>query len=105
MEQYIIIQTVGGNGIVDIVVLIGVPVLRQLLGAEYQYRFVAILIVFHDSQRRKGFAQSHTVRKDTSVVFFKLIDDGQDSIPLKVVEHAPDLTLLKAGRLIGKLIL
>lgn len=34
--------------------------------------------------------------------FFELVDDGEDRVFLKIVEHAPDLALLEAGGLVGQ---
>ena len=64
------------------------------------------LVKFLDnSQCGEGLAQTNAVRKDAAVVFFQLIDNGQHGVPLKIVERAPDFTLLKARGLVGKHIL
>ena len=101
MKQHIIIQPVGGNGIVDIVVLIGIPVLRQLFGAENKYRLVPVFIIFYHGKGSKGFAQTNAVCQNTAVILLQLVNDGKNGIPLEVIEHIPDLALLEPGRLIG----
>ena len=105
MKQHIIIQSVGGNGIVDIVVLIGVPVLRQLFGAEDKYGFVSVLVILDDGKSGKGLAQTYAVCQDTTVILFQFVDNGKDGVPLKIIEHTPDFALLESGCLIGQNIL
>lgn len=34
----------GGNGIIDVVVLVDIPVLRQLFGAENKYGFIPVFV-------------------------------------------------------------
>ena len=104
MEQDIIIQPIRCNRVVHIVVLIGIPVFRQLFGTQHQNRLVSILIIFYDSQCGKCLAKTNTVRKDAAVVLFQLIDDGKHRILLEVVQQAPDFALLKAGCLVRQFI-
>ena len=105
MEQHIVAETVRRNGIVDVVSLVGVPVLRQFLGTEYQNRLVAVLVILYHSKSGKGLAEAHAVRKDTAVVFFQFIDNGESRIPLEIVEHIPNTALLESCGLIGKNVL
>ena len=104
MEQDIIIQPIRCNRVVHIVVLVGIPVLCQLFGAQHQNRLVSILIILYDCQCGKGLAKANTVRKDAAVVLFQLIDDGKHRILLEVIQQAPDFALLKAGCLIRQFI-
>ena len=104
VEQNIIIQPIRCNRVVHIVVLIGIPVFRQLFGTQHQNRLVSVLIILYDSQCGKGLAKANTVRKDAAVVLFQLIDDGKHRILLEVVQQAPDFALLKAGCLIRQFI-
>ena len=48
MEEHGIVQAVGGNGIVLVVVAVGVPVLRELFRAEDEDGLIALLVVFDD---------------------------------------------------------
>ena len=105
MKQHIIVKPVSCNRIVDIVILIGIPVLRQPLGAQHKNRFVPVFIVFNHGQRSESLAQTDAIRQDAAVILFQLIDDGQHRIPLEVVQHAPDLALLEACCLIWQDIL
>ena len=68
MKQHIIIQPVSGNGIVDVVVLIGVPVFRQFFWAEDKYGLVPVFVIFDHGKCGKGFAQTYAVRQDTAVI-------------------------------------
>ena len=102
MEQNIVIQPVGGDGVIDIVILVGIPVLRQLLRTQNKHRLIAVFIVFDNSQRGEGLAQTDAVGKNTAVIFFELVDDGKHSVTLEVIEHTPDFALLEAGRLVGQ---
>ena len=102
MEQNIVIQPVGGDGVIDIVILVGIPVLRQLLRTQNKHRLIAVFIVFDNSQRGEGLAQTDAVGKNTAVIFFELVDDGKHRVTLEVIEHTPDFALLKAGRLVGQ---
>ena len=62
MIQHIIPQTVARNGVIDVIIFIGVPVVRQLFRAKHQNRLVAVLIIFDNSQRSEGLAQAYAVR-------------------------------------------
>ena len=104
VEQDVIVQPIRCNRVVHIVVLVGIPVLCQLFGAQHQNRLVSILIILYDSQCGKGLAKTNTVRKDAAVVLFQLIDDGKHRILLEVVQQTPDFALLKAGCLIRQFI-
>ena len=103
--KHIVAESVGSNRVVDIVVLIGVPVVRQLLGAKHQNGFVAVFVVFYNRKRSKGFAETDAVCKNTAVVFFQFIDNGKGCIALEIIEHSPDFAFLEAGCLIGENIL
>ena len=102
MIQYVIAQSILGDGIANIVALVGRPVLGQFFRAEYQHGFIAVFVVFDDRQRCEGFAEADAVRQNAAVEFFKLADDSQHSILLEVVEHIPDFRLLEARCLIGQ---
>ena len=104
VEQDVIVQPIRCNWVVHIVVLIGIPVFRQLFGTQHQNRLVSILIILYDCQCGKGLAKANTVRKDAAVVLFQLIDDGKHRILLEVVQQAPDFALFKAGCLIRQFI-
>ena len=97
----VVSQPVGGNGIIHVVSFIRVPVGGQLLGAQYQHRLVAALVVFDDGQRCEGLAQTDAVGEDAAVELLQLVDDRQHSVPLEVVQPVPNLALLEAGGLIG----
>ena len=101
VKQYVIIQAISGDRIINIVVLIGVPVLRQLFRAEDKYRLVPVLIIFDNGKSGKGFAQPHAVSQDTAVVLLQFIDNGENSVPLEIIKHTPDFALLEASCFIG----
>ena len=105
MVKHIVAESIGSNRVVDIVVLIGVPVVRQLLGAKHQDGFVAVFVVFYNRKRSEGFTETNAVCKNTAVVFFQLIDNSKGSIALEIIEHSPDFALLEAGCFVGKNIL
>ena len=100
MEQNIVTQPVRGDGVVGVVRFIGDPVFPQLLRAENKHGFVAVLVVFDHRQRGKGLAETDAVRQDTAVVFFQLVDDCKHGVTLEIIEHVPNLALLKASRLV-----
>ena len=102
MIKNIIAQPILRDGIVDIVALVGRPVLGQFFRAEYQHGFIAVFVVFDDRQRCEGFAEADAVRQNAAVEFFKLADDRQHCVFLEVVEHIPDFRLLEARCLIGQ---
>ena len=60
--QDFVIQAVLRQGIVDIVIPVGIPIVGQLLRTEHQDAFVSGFIIFDDSQSRKGFAQTNGIR-------------------------------------------
>ena len=86
MEQNIIVQTVCGSGVIDIIVLI-------------------CILVFHNGKGNECFTETYTIRQNTAVVFFKFIDNGKPGILLKIIEHAPNFVLLKASYFIRQNIL
>ena len=105
MKEHIVVQAICRNRVVDIIVFIGVPVLRKLFRAEHQHGLVAALIVLDHRESREGFSESHAVCQNTAVIGLKLIDDRKHRIALKVIEQAPDFTLLKSGRLVRQHVL
>ena len=105
MEKNIIPQTVSGNGVVYIIILIGIPVVGQLFGAENQNILVPILIILNNRQSSEGFAETHTISQDAPVELFQLIDNCQGSILLVIKEHIPNLALFEACCLVGQHIL
>ena len=80
MEKNIIPQTVSGNGVVYIIILIGIPVVGQLFGAENQNILVPILIILDNCQGSKGLTETNTVCQDAAVELFQLINDCQDKL-------------------------
>ena len=68
MVQHIIAQPVTSDGVVDIVGLIGHPVITELLGTQHQHTEIAVLIVFDDRQCRERLAQADAVCKNTAVI-------------------------------------
>ena len=104
VEQYIIAQTITGNGVVDIVVLIGIPVPCQLFRAQYKNRLVAVFIVFYYRKGGEGLAQADAIGQDAAVVFFELVDDCKHRITLEIIQHAPNLALFEPGRFVRQYI-
>ena len=102
MIKHIVPKPVGSNGVVDIVILIGIPVVRQFLGAKHKNGLVAVFVVFNNGKGGKGFTKTDAIRKDAAVVFFKFIYDGKSSILLEVIEHPPNFAFLKTGRFVGQ---
>ena len=102
MIKHIIAKPIGCNGIIDIVILIGIPVIRQLLWAKHKDGLVAVFIVFNNSKRSKCFTKTDAVRKDTAIVFFKFVDDCESCISLEVIEHPPNLAFLETCRFVGQ---
>ena len=76
MIKHIVPKPVGSNGVVDIVILIGIPVVRQFLGAKHKNGLVAVFVVFNNGKCGKGFTKTDAIRKNTAVVFFKFVYDG-----------------------------
>ena len=76
MIKHIVPKPVGSNGVIDIVILIGIPVVCQLLGAEHKNGLVAVFVVFNNGKGGKGFTKTDAIRKNTAVVFFKFVYDG-----------------------------
>ena len=105
MEQNIIVQTVCGSGIIDIIVLICILVLCQLLKAQHKAGLISVFIAFHNGKGNECFTETYTIRQNTAVVFFKFIDNGKPGILLKIIEHAPNFVLLKASYFIRQNIL
>jgi len=102
MIKHIVPKSVGSNGIVDIVILIGIPVVRQFLGAKHKNGLVAVFVVFNNGKGGKGFTKTNTVCKDTAVELLKFVYDSKGSILLEVIEHPPNLAFLKTGRFVGQ---
>ena len=105
VEEHSIVQAIGSNGVVLVVVAIGVPVLRELLRAEDEDGFIALLVVFDDGECCERLAEADAIREDAAVVVLELVDDGERCVFLEVVEQVPDLALLEARRLVRQLVL
>ena len=104
MIEHIIAQAVCGNGIVDIVALVCIPVLRKFFGAENKHRFVAVLVILDDGKRSECLAETNTVSQNAAVEFLKLADDGKNCIALEVIEHSPDFAFLETCCLIRQFV-
>ena len=84
MEQYIIAQTVACNWVVLVVGTKRLPVVVQLLWAKYEHALIAVLVILNNSKGCERLTKTYTVGKDATVVFFKLVYDGQGCISLEV---------------------
>ena len=104
MVEDIITQTIRRNRVVHIVILIGIPVIRQLLRAENKHRFISVFVIFDNCQSGKGFTKTNTICQNTAIEFFQLADDCKHSIFLEVIKHRPYLAFLKSGSLIRQMI-
>ena len=102
MVKHIVTEAVRRNGVVDIIVLIGIPVVRQLFRAKYQNGFVAVLVILDHRQRRERFAETNAVGQNTAVVFFQFVDNGQSGVLLEMIQHPPNLAVPESGGLIGE---
>lgn len=105
MIEHIIAQAVCGNGIVDIVALVCIPVLRKFFGAENKHRFVAVLVILDDGKRSEGFTKTYAICQNAAVKFLKFTDDGKNCIALEVIKHSPDFAFLKARCFVRQLVL
>ena len=74
----------GSNGIVDIVILIGIPVVRQFLGAKHKNGLVAVFVVFNNGKGGKGFTKTNTVCKNAAVELLKFVYDSKSGISLEL---------------------
>ncbi len=105
MVQHVVPQTVGNDRVVDVVVLEGVPVVRQFFWAQHEDGAVAVFIILDDRKCGECFAEADAVREDAPVERFQFVDDRQRRVLLEGVELAPDRALLEAGRLVGQHVL
>ncbi len=105
MVKHVIAQSIGSYGIVDIVVLIGVPVVGQLFGAKNKNIFVAIFIVFNNGKCGKSFTKSYAVCKNAAIIFLQFVDDGKGCILLKVIQHTPNFAFFESGCFVRKYII
>ena len=103
--EHVVAQAVGRDRVVDVVLLVGEPVVGQTLGAEDEHVAVEQLVILDHGERGERLAQTHAVRKDAAVVGLELVDDGEDGVPLEIVEQVPDLALLEARALLGENVL
>ena len=69
MEEDVVAQTVASYRIVLVIGTEGNPVLIQLFRAKHQYTLVAVFVILDDGKCSKGLSQSHTVGKNTAIVF------------------------------------
>ena len=102
MVKHVVTKPVGSDGVIDIVVFIGVPVVCQFLGAEHKDGLVSVFVVFNNGKCGKGFTKTNTVCKDTAVELLKFVYDSKSGISLEVIEHPPNLAFLKTGRFVGQ---
>ena len=105
MIKHVIAKSIGRNGIVQVIILKGIPVVRKLLRTKNKHGLVSILIVLNDCQSSKGFTKTYAIRKNAAVELLKLVDNGKNCISLEVIKHTPNLAFLESGRLIRKNVL
>jgi len=72
--EHVVPEAIGGDWVVYIVALEGVPVVGQFFGAEDEHGAVAVLVVLDDGQGGEGLAESDAVREYATVVGFQLVD-------------------------------
>ncbi len=85
MGEHIVIQAILGQNIGREVLVVGMPVVGQLFGAEHQHGFVAQLIIFDDGKGSECFAEANAVGQNAAVVRLELVDQAEDRILLKFV--------------------
>ena len=105
MIEYIVVQAIRSKWVVDVVVLVGVPVLSEFFRAEDEDVLVAVLIVFHDGKCGKCLAEADAVREDAAAICIEFVDDGKDGVALEVVEHAPYFALFESRGFVRELVL
>lgn len=102
MKQHVVAQTVGSDGIVEVITLESIPVVGELFRAEHEHGLVSIFVVLYDGERGKSFAEPDAVGENATVELLELIDDREDGVALKIVEHRPNLAVFETGRLVGQ---
>ena len=100
-----VIESIFGQGVVDVIVAIRVPIVGEFFGAEDEDIFVARFVILHNGQGGESFAEADRVGEDAAVVFFELIDDGEGGIALEMIEHVPDFAFFESGILVGQCVL
>ena len=73
MEEYIVTQAVTGYGIVQVIALIGNPVVVKFLRTEHQHGLVAVFVVFDDAKGCKRLTQTNAVGKYATVILLQFI--------------------------------
>ena len=105
MVEHVVLQAVARDGVVHDVRVVGYPVVAQLLGAQHEHVLVPALVVLDYGERGERLAQAHGVCQDAAVVGFELVDDGERSVLLEVVELVPDEAVSEAQPLVGQHVL
>ena len=100
--KHVVTESITGYGVVEIIILVCIPVVRQLFGTKHQNRLVFIFVVFDNCKCSKGFTKTNRVSENATVKLFKLADNSKNGISLEVIEHAPNFRFLKSGCFIGK---
>ncbi|MCY1308086.1 hypothetical protein D9M70_580690 [compost metagenome] len=101
MAQHVVGKAILGEDVGLEILVIGQPVVGQLLWAEHQYGLVAQLVVLDDSQRSERFTQTHAIGEDAAVVGFQLVDQAGGCVALEVEQLVPDHCVLIASTVVG----
>ena len=67
MIKHVIAKSIGSNGIVQVIILKGIPVVRKLLRTKNKDGFVSVLIVLNDCQSSKGFTKTYYTTKSSQM--------------------------------------
>ena len=104
MIKHIIAQAIRRNGIIDVVILVSRPVIRQLFGAKNKDRAITVLIIFDDRQGSECFTKADAICENAPVKRFQFVDNRQNRILLESIELAPNLAFLEASRFVWQYI-
>ena len=74
--EHVVAQAIGGNRVVNVVLFVREPVVREALGAEHEHVAVEQLIVLNDREGSERLAQADAVCEDAAVVGLEFVDDG-----------------------------
>ena len=78
------------------VVAVLIPVGGKFLWCEHQNIFIAGRVILHHGKRRKCFAETDRIGKDTPVIFLQLLDNADRAVSLKAVQLLPNKGIFEA---------
>ena len=78
------------------------PIITEFFWTKYKNPMIAAFVILDDRKCGESFTKADTISKNATVVFLKLLDNGERSVFLKIEQLLPDYALAKTCSFVRK---